>query len=49
MAISEGSISYQGVKKILERGRDLIAIEDAKKQQILPFHHENLRGQAAYK
>lgn len=49
MAISEGSISYQGVKKILDKGRDLIAIEDAKKQQILPFHHENLRGQTAYK
>jgi transposase len=49
MAVSEGSISYQGVKKILEKGRDLIAIEDAKKQQVLPFHHENLRGQAAYR
>jgi len=47
MALSEGACSYQALKKILEKGRDLIASDDDKKQNILPFH-ENLRGQAAY-
>ena len=47
MAIAEGACSYQAVKKILEKERDLVAAADDKKQSILPFH-ENLRGQAAY-
>jgi len=47
IASAEGTASYQAVKKILEKGRDLAAIADEKKQQPLPFH-ENLRGQAAY-
>jgi transposase len=47
MALAEGSHSYQAVKKILEKGRDLIAASDEKNQRTLPFH-ENLRGQAAY-
>lgn len=47
MAVSEGACSYQAVKKILEKERDLIANDDDKKQHILLFH-ENLRGQAAY-
>jgi transposase len=48
MALAEGAISYQAVKKILEKERDLVQINDDKKQRPLPFH-ENLRGQAAYK
>ena len=47
MALAEGACSYQAVKKILEKGRDLVAAADDKKQHVLPFH-ENLRGQAAY-
>jgi transposase len=47
MALAEGSHSYQAVKKILEKGRDLIASSDDKKQLTLTSH-ENLRGQAAY-
>ena len=47
MATAEGACSYQAVKKILEKERDLVAAADDKKQRVLPFH-ENLRGQAAY-
>jgi len=47
MALSEGAHSYQAVKKILEKERDLVAANDEKKQRVLPFH-ENLRGQTAY-
>lgn len=47
MALAEGVHSYQAVKKILEKGQDLIEASDDKDQRVLPFH-ENLRGQAAY-
>ena len=47
MALAEGATSYQAVKRILEKGRDLIEASDDRNQRILPFH-ENLRGQAAY-
>jgi transposase len=48
MALAEGAHSYQAVKKILEKGRDLINAKDDENQKLLPFH-ENIRGQAAYK
>lgn len=47
IAASDGTYSYQAIKKILEKGRDLTAIADEHKQQPLPFH-ENLRGQDVY-
>jgi hypothetical protein len=47
MALTEGCTSYRAVKKILEKGRDLIAAKDDQNQRTLPFH-ENLRGQSAY-
>jgi len=47
MALAEGAVSYQAVKKILEKGRDLVVTADEQRQHVLPFH-ENLRGQAAY-
>jgi hypothetical protein len=47
MALAEGACSYQAVKKILEKGRDLVQATDDIHQRILPFH-ENLRGQSAY-
>jgi len=47
IAISEKTQSYRAVKRILEKGRDLLVIEDDKKQSQLAFH-ENIRGQAAY-
>lgn len=47
MALTEGSLSYQAVKKILEKERDLVVAKDDARQSILPFH-ENIRGQAAY-
>jgi transposase len=47
IAISEKTYSYRAVKRILEKGRDLLVIEDEKQQHPLPFH-ENIRGQAAY-
>lgn len=47
IAVSEGTYSYQAMKKIIEKNRDLVAIEDDKKQRKLPLH-ENVRGQAAY-
>jgi transposase len=47
MALAEGCTSYRAVKKILEKGRDLITAKDDHNQRTLPFH-ENLRGQSAY-
>ncbi len=47
IALAEGALSYQAVKKILMKERDLILSADDAKQRPLPFHG-NLRGQAAY-
>jgi hypothetical protein len=47
MAIGEQAFSYRAVKKILEKERDLVILNDERNQRTLPFH-ENLRGQAAY-
>ena len=47
MAIGEQAFSYRAVKKILEKERDLVILNDERNQRTLPFH-ENLRGQSAY-
>lgn len=47
MALHEGTVSYQAVKRILEKERDIVAAKDDGKQPELPLH-ENIRGQEAY-